>query len=174
MYVCLSNRGCSDRASQEYQLPPLRNDWAEDPDPDEKTDRSYWYENSIIQEVVNRALFPDRDGLGVQFADWFTPIELPTIALIVTTVSIFLLMFPYAVTIHIQIEHCIDEYSSGIRLKKRLNATYDASRFKLHLANLRKFEEKNPRRCLKLRKALTHRGRFVLFSGSPPAFTYHV
>jgi hypothetical protein len=99
--VCLSTRRShNEYALQEYQLPPYHDDWSNEPQSEEKTDRSYWYENSIIQDVVNRALFPDRDGLGVQFADWFTPMELPTIALIITTVSVWLVLFPFIMTIH--------------------------------------------------------------------------
>jgi hypothetical protein len=51
-------------------------------------ERKGLYQNVIIQKAINTAWFAHRNDEGVVFSDSFHPIPLPTIALVLTAVSL--------------------------------------------------------------------------------------
>ena len=59
---------------------------------DENGKRKGIYNHPIIQKAVNKMWFNNRRDEGITYPDYFSPISIPSIALILTAVS-FLLPF---------------------------------------------------------------------------------
>jgi hypothetical protein len=67
---------------------------------DENGKRRGIYNHLIIQKVVNKMWFKNKRDEGIVYPDYFNPIPIPAIALILTAVSFLscmLISFPYAV-----------------------------------------------------------------------------
>lgn len=54
------------------------------------------YEAKLISEVIQAAFFKNKKAVGVKFKDYFNPITLITIALVITAVSACVLTISYA------------------------------------------------------------------------------
>jgi len=133
---------------KKWKLPDMPNDFPDvipmeyRDDPTTMIQQSGWYENPTIQAIINASFFRNKWDIGITHAPWFTPMPLVTIALVTST-----------------IEFLIEEWNTGSFVKDRLNATWDAARFRSHLQNLEQFQADNPNRCKKLRERMTKRGR---------------
>lgn len=57
------------------------------------------------------------------------------------------------------IDHCLEEYASGIRVPAKLNATVCSERYKNHLLDLESFQKNTPNRCNQLLKFIYNTAR---------------
>ncbi|KAN0103805.1 hypothetical protein V8E52_011613 [Russula decolorans] len=84
-------------------------------------------ENAIIKKVLREAFFRRKDDRGITHANSFSPIPLALIALILTAV-----------------EHCIEEWSTGMLVKANFEESTAAPLYDAHLEKLQNWHELNP------------------------------
>lgn len=132
-------------------------DWTPNQElPDTPTVVFGYFEHVIILDIISATLFRNAEDLGVKFRSWFDPINKETIAFFLTTVSNRQspgLVLTLTETLS-QIDFCLGEWSTGIHVPARLNATTDSGRYEDYLSDLKLFEEENPRRYGKTVRAL--------------------
>ncbi|KAH7926124.1 hypothetical protein BV22DRAFT_1009785 [Leucogyrophana mollusca] len=82
------------------------------------------YKTEIIQLVLNDMWFANRHDEGILYHEFFNPIPVETVALILTA-----------------IECCIDEWTTGIKEDIKFSAAAYSSVYRAHLGSLTKFGE---------------------------------
>ncbi|KAH7904196.1 hypothetical protein BJ138DRAFT_1119639 [Hygrophoropsis aurantiaca] len=109
------------------------------------------YKTEIIQLVLNDMWFTNRLDEGILYHEFFNPIPVETIALILTA-----------------IECCIDEWATGIKEDIKFSAAAYGSVYRAHLSSLTKFGEHTKKYNLleKLSQRLHTNARF--YSGAEP------
>ena len=79
-------------------------------------------QNKIISEALQEAWFSHKHAIGAEYPKYFNPVPLVTLALILTVASCILLYPQYnKLMCMIQIEFCIEEWSSGMFVKAEFN-----------------------------------------------------
>ena len=132
------------------------------------------YNHPIIQKAVNKMWFNNKRDEGVLFQDYFNPISVSSIALILTAVSLF--FFVYTLNFNcfllrcIQIECNIDEWATGIKTDITFYAEEYRAIYDSHVVSLNEFGVYSKSRNFDLLGRLQHKlynfGRWVFFISS--------
>ena len=111
---------------------------------DEAGKRKGIYTHPIIQKAVNKMWFKNKRDEGITYPDYFNPVSVPSIALILTAVS-RLLSFPFKLysncffRYHFQIECNIDEWATGLKTDITFWAEEYRPVYEAHVASLNQF-----------------------------------
>ncbi|KAJ7583440.1 hypothetical protein C8J56DRAFT_742353, partial [Mycena floridula] len=87
--------------------------------------RSGLYKNKAIQSVTNDAWFANIADEGITHAEFFSPLTIPAVALVLTA-----------------IECCVDEWATGTRGSIEFSATSYQKIYRLHVKTLERTHEK--------------------------------
>ncbi|KAH9941044.1 hypothetical protein B0H21DRAFT_676297, partial [Amylocystis lapponica] len=104
--------------------------------------RSGYAEHPIVSKLIRRCFFTDKNAVGVQYRVHFDPIPLVTLALIFTA-----------------IEHCIEEWSTGVHVKTPFREEDVKESFRSFLTGLEKWEQLDKDITRKIRKKWHDRAR---------------
>ena len=97
-------------------------------------------QHEIISEALQEAWFSHKHAIGAEYPKYFNPVPLVTLALILTAASHILLYNQCDnLTCMIQIEFCIEEWSSSMFVKAGFNEKSNTDRYKAHLADVTKW-----------------------------------
>ena len=101
------------------------------------------YNHPIIQKAVNKIWFNNKRDEGVIYQNYFNPISVPSIALILTAVSFFFvytLSFNHFLLYFLQIECNIDEWATGIKTDITFYAEEYRPIYDSHVVSLNEFD----------------------------------
>ena len=102
-------------------------------------------QNKIISEALQEAWFSHKHAIGAEYPKYFNPVPLVTLALILTAASCALLYPQYnKLMCMIQIEFCIEEWSSGMFVKAEFNEKSNTDHYKAHLVDITKWCDGSP------------------------------
>ena len=136
---------------------------------DENGKRKGIYSNPIIQKAVNKLWFNNKRDEGVIYQDYFNPISIPSIALILTAVGFFIFFSSDKLSIYFlhrsQIECNIDEWATGIKTDITFYAEEYRPIYDSHVVSLSEFGVYSKSRNLdllgRLQRKLYNYGRWV-------------
>lgn len=103
--------------------------------------RKGMYQAKILQKVVNITWFRNKQDEGVVHEDLFSPLTVEALALVLAAVPDFFNYFLIPLTCCLQIEHCIDEWSSGIRTDIPFSAGLYKDVYEDHIRCLEEFNK---------------------------------
>jgi len=102
------------------------------------------YQHPIIQKAINMTWFQNKDGDGVVFHEYFMPIPVQAIALVLTVVRMDLHSInldPNQCSRRYQIECCIDEWTDGTRQASNWNEGQYKTVYQSHISSLNELRD---------------------------------
>ena len=116
---------------------------------------SGYAQHKIISDVLHEAWFLNKTACGVEFASYFKPISLVTLALIFSAVRVHQYMaLLLSLSLRQQIEFCIGEWSTGEFTQAVFNEDAGRSSYEAHLKHLKEWNDGNPIVISKIRNKL--------------------
>jgi len=115
------------------------------------------YNNPIIQKAVNKMWFNNKRDEGIVYQDYFNPISIPSIALILTAVSILFFSYNCFFVYRLQIECNIDEWATGLKTDITFYAEEYRPVYDSHVVSLSEFGVYSKSRNMDLLGCLQHK-----------------
>jgi hypothetical protein len=119
------------------------------------------FEHPVIQAIVNGAWFRDTNAHGVKYAQYFgSHLPLPTLALVLTSVTYLLLDLVISSLISFQIEAVLDEWRTGDEKRVVFSEAEYKTKFEGHLRTVKKWGEEIPEGIAEICQDLLDNARF--------------
>lgn len=121
------------------------------------------YQHEVIQKVINIMWFNKRADEGILYSEFFDPMPVPAIALVLTAVSCSATLYDFLMKLHTQIECSIDEWLTGSKASVTFSASDYKAIYMAHIRSLMDYGQETSRRDLlgKLQTRLYNYGRYV-------------
>ena len=100
-------------------------------------------QHKIISEILHLCWFDDTNSQGIIFSRFYNPISLNILALIFAMVSLNIVYCVYVIHIYFQIDHCLNEWSTGKHVRADFSEKLSAESYHAYVADLKTWNDLN-------------------------------